>query len=103
MECSQSITQAIYDAIDELNESGTSQPLEKSRDTVLIGESGKLDSVGFVQLAVAVEENIERAHHKAISLWDIIGSAEQAQWTVGMLERSIAELLGEHVAAPDLN
>jgi acyl carrier protein len=50
----------IFSAIDEVNErlSGEEQ-LEKSINTTLFGESGKLDSLGLVNLIVAIEQKIE--------------------------------------------
>jgi len=54
------ILQFIYKAIDEVNEQlPRKQRLKKSRDTVLYGESSKLDSLGLVMLIVATEQRIE--------------------------------------------
>jgi len=100
MECFEQITRMIYDAIGEVNEMlGADQAIEKSPDTVLIGETGTLDSVSFVTLAVAVEENVERIFNKAISVFDVIEGSERSQWTVGTLARSVAELVERGGAA----
>jgi len=53
------VEQIIFIAIDEINQS---QPedlkLKKSKDTVLFGEGTVLDSLGLVNLIVAVEQKI---------------------------------------------
>jgi acyl carrier protein len=43
--------------------------LEKTPDTVLFDSDGKLDSVGFVTLSVAIENRILKAFGKAIPLF----------------------------------
>jgi acyl carrier protein len=51
--------QAIYAAIDELNESGgLPAPLEKTEDTLLFGEGAILDSLNLVNLVMATEQNL---------------------------------------------
>ncbi len=56
------ILEGIYAAIDEVNEQlPEDQNLEKSLETVLLGSSGKLESVNLVNLLVAIEENIEES------------------------------------------
>ena len=48
-------------AIDRLNELlPTGQSLPKERTTILLGRSGCLDSMGFVNLLVALEEELEK-------------------------------------------
>ncbi len=42
--------------------------LEKAEDEILTGELGKLDSLGLINLIVAVEEEIEEASGTSISL-----------------------------------
>lgn len=60
MECSERITDLIYHAIEEANRATPpEQALEKSPDTILVGESGRLDSLGFVNLIAILEENIQ--------------------------------------------
>ena len=55
------ILEGIYAAIDEVNEQlPEDQNLEKSLETVLLGSSGKLESINLVNLLVAIEENIEQ-------------------------------------------
>ena len=100
MECYEQITQLIYDAIGEVNAIlKPQQALEKSPDTVLIGESAKLDSLGFVNFVAALEENIQRIFEKDISLVDVMLFGEQSDWTVASLAKRIAELV--HGVAQD--
>jgi len=54
------ITQLIFDALDEINaQLPEEQQLEKSLTTSLYGEKGKLDSLGLVNLIVAVEQKLQ--------------------------------------------
>lgn len=65
------ILKGIYVAIDEVNEQlPEDQNLEKSLETVLLGSSGKLESVNLVNLLVAIEENIEETFGIPISITD---------------------------------
>ncbi len=53
----------IYSAIDEVNERlPAEERLDKSIDTILFGESGRLDSLGLVNLIVAIEQKIEEEY-----------------------------------------
>ena len=54
------ITQLIFDGIDDINtQLSKEQQLEKSINTALYGEEGKLDSLGLVNFIVAVEQKIQ--------------------------------------------
>ena len=65
------ILEGIYVAIDEVNEQlPEGQNLEKSLETVLLGSSGKLESINLVNLLVAIEENIEETFGIPISITD---------------------------------
>ncbi|SVB12976.1 uncharacterized protein METZ01_LOCUS165830 [marine metagenome] len=65
------ILEGIYAAIDEVNEQlPEDRNLEKSLETVLLGSSGKLESVNLVNLLVAIEENIEETFGIPISITD---------------------------------
>jgi acyl carrier protein len=56
----QRVIQSIYKAIDEVNgQLPRKLRLKKSQDTVLYGESSKLDSLGLVMVIVATEQRIE--------------------------------------------
>jgi acyl carrier protein len=53
------IEEAVYRAIDQVNELLLDEnTLSKADDTILIGEGSKLDSMGFVNFVVALEEEL---------------------------------------------
>ena len=65
------VLQAIFDAMDEINEQRPEEPqIEKSADTVLFGESGALDSLGLVNLIVTVEQTLEETFGVSLTLAD---------------------------------
>tara|TARA_B100000287_G_scaffold427679_2_gene477721 strand:- start:368 stop:658 length:291 start_codon:yes stop_codon:yes gene_type:complete len=63
------IVRIIYDSIDEINK-GQSQELqiEKSLETQLYGASGKIDSLGLVNLIVSIEQDIEDKFNKNLTI-----------------------------------
>ena len=67
----ESVNQVVLNAIDEINEQ---LPIEhqvgKSGEDILFGQSGKLDSIGLVNLVVAVEQQIEEQFGMSITLAD---------------------------------
>jgi acyl carrier protein len=88
------IIELIFAAMRESNTAaGPGPALEISATTVLVGDTGKLDSLRFVNLVASIEENIERAFHTAISVMDVIDSANGEEWTVAGLARRVAEQL----------
>lgn len=94
MESCEQITQIIYGAIDEVNRTMTPErALQKSLDTVIIGKSGRLDSLEFVNFIVALEENINSLVGKQVSVFDIMTVDGDSLWTVAALVRCIARLL----------
>jgi D-alanine--poly(phosphoribitol) ligase subunit 2 len=65
------ITQAIYEAVDEINQFRPAEEhLEKNEATVLHGRDGQLDSLGIVNLIVATEMNLEMAFGVSVNLAD---------------------------------
>ena len=71
MSDNEKIIQAIFDAMDEVNEQRPeAPPLVKSADTVLFGESGTLNSLELVNLIVAVEQSLEEVFGVSIALAD---------------------------------
>jgi len=88
------ITEIIFAAMRESNATAKpGQVLEISAATVLVGETGKLDSLSFVNMVTSIEENIERAFHTAIPVWDTILNSAAEEWTVDDLARRVAEQL----------
>lgn len=91
------VTYTIFKAIDEVNQLLPKwQRLEKSSDTVLFGQSGKLDSLGFVNLVVAAEQKIEEEFGIAINLAneDTALQNNSKFETIGTLVDHVVMLLG---------
>ena len=65
------IIKIIYDALEEINRDfPLKERLQKSEQTVLFGDSGKLDSLGLVTLIVTCEEQLNTAFGSSITLAD---------------------------------
>ena len=61
----------VFTTIDELNQDlSKDDQLEKSFDTRLLGGNSNLDSLGLVNLIIAVEQNIDDEFGVSISLAD---------------------------------
>lgn len=61
----------LLDAVDDLNRQLPKEgQLEKSTETVLSGEGGQLDSLGIINLIIAVEQKVEDEFHTVITLTD---------------------------------
>jgi len=90
--------QAIFVTIDEVNEQlPEEQRLTKSIDTVLFGESGKLDSLGLVNLIVGTEQRLEELFEVSLTLADekAISQKNSPFRTVGTLAEYISKLMEE--------
>lgn len=90
------ITSAVFSAIDEVNKQlPKEQKLEKSMDTVLVGPTSKLDSLGMVNLVVALEEHIEKDFDRTIYLTDesVMSDGNGYFQTIGALCEHITKLL----------
>ena len=94
---SRELTQRIVSAaIDALNEQlSTDQRLEKTPETVLLGRNGKLDSLGFINLIVLLEEKCFEQCGVALSLSEVDASAganpfNTVNTLVGHIDRMIA-------------
>lgn len=91
--------QLLYDAIGVANETlEPGQRLTLTPDTVLLGEGGKLDSLGFVNFAVTVEEGLERDFGQNVNVMDIVTASERVHWTVADLAERIAACLAPGAA-----
>ena len=94
------ILNSIYAALDEVNEQlPDDQQLEKSPDTVLLGESGKIESIDLVNILVATEENVEEAFGVPLSITDERAVSEKNSpfTTIETLCDFITNLLKENV------
>ena len=88
----------IMNSIEEINRQLENEhQLEKSTNTVLYGEDGKLDSLGLINLVVAVEQNIEDEFDVTITLADERAMSQENSpfRTVGSLADYIELLLEE--------
>ncbi len=89
----------IREAIDEMNAARTARPaIPTMPETVLVGDGGVLDSLGFVTLAVTVEKKIEHAFCAQISVVEIVVAGDE-RWTIGALADAIAREVSD-VGAP---
>ncbi|MDD5774437.1 MAG: acyl carrier protein [Candidatus Omnitrophica bacterium] len=92
------IIQAVYQAIDEVNPllSGKMK-LDKTLDTVIFGDGGKLDSMGLVNFIVAVEDRIRSnfGYEVALSDANVISQKDGPLHTVGSLCDYISSVRGE--------
>lgn len=71
MKNSEQILQVVFSAVDDINQLlPPEKNLEKSKDTVLFGNGGNLDSLGLVNLIVATEQAIEEELGEPITLAD---------------------------------
>jgi acyl carrier protein len=88
--------QLVYAAIDEINaQSVDAAPLEKSADTSLLGGDQGMDSLTFVNLIVALEEQIQLTTGQSVVLVDenSMSLQEQPFRTVATLARYVESLL----------
>lgn len=94
----QRVIEVIFAAIDNFNPLlPPERQLEKSTDTVLFGKSGKLDSLGLVNLIVEVEQKIEDEFSVSLTIADERALSQKVSpfKTVGYLGDYIAILLEE--------
>lgn len=88
----------IMNSIEEINRQLENEhQLEKYTNTVLFGEDGKLDSLGLINLVVAVEQNIEDEFDVTITLADERAMSQETSpfKTVGTLTDYIEMILEE--------
>ena len=93
---SERIAELVYVAIDIVNdEQPAGLQLPKALDTVLSGNGETLDSLGLVNLIVAVEEQIARELGTPITLFNMAASrrANSPFRTVASLVQYIQELV----------
>src|SRR5262245_2277182 len=86
----------LYECIEEVNEQlAPEQQLQKTSQTSLLGDSGTLDSLGFVNFIALVEDKCEGCFRVALSLTDNGAGHEDGNpfETVGDLADFIRQLL----------
>ena len=80
--------EAIFVAVDELNgQLAADQKLSKTPNTALTGDGSPLDSLGLINLLVAVEQTIATTHGINLHLLDetLLGDPEGPYHTVDSL------------------
>ena len=90
------IIQSVYSVIDEINQQlPMEQKLEKDLDLILLGSSGKLDSLGLINLIVLTEQEIEKKFGIKIILTNLDALMQMNEYfnTVGSLVDYIGLLL----------
>ena len=92
------ILKAIFEVVKQMNKELPQElQLVASRDTVLFGQHGKLDSLGLVNFIVASEQKIREDFGKPITLADERAMSQRNSpfRTIGTLTDYIFELLKE--------
>jgi len=87
----------VYAAIDEVNaQSGEGILIQKNPDASLLGGDKGVDSLTFVNLVVAIEEQIQKALHKSVVLVDedSMTLQEHPFRTVGTMASYIGKVIG---------
>jgi len=90
------ILRLVYAAIDEVNaQTVNGEPLEKSLETSLLGGDEGMDSLTFVNLIVALEEQIQNTLGKSVVLVneDSMSLQEQPFRTIGTLANYVQTLV----------
>jgi len=90
----------VHSAIDELNEQFAEENrLEKTAEAILLGDAGRLDSLGFVNLIALVEERCEEAFGVSISITDSLRSWDADRlMTVGDLVDYVCHVVKQEMA-----
>jgi D-alanine--poly(phosphoribitol) ligase subunit 2 len=92
----QDTLELVYAAIDEVNSQTVDGAIEKSPDTSLLGGDQGMDSLTFVNLIVALEEQIHSRTGKSVVLVDenSMSLQEHPFRTVASLADYVGRLLG---------
>jgi acyl carrier protein len=92
------IIQLIYTAIDDINrQNPTQKQVKKAPNTALFGSASELDSLGLINLVVAVEQKVEEQFNTTITLADDRALSQEISpfSTVQTLADYVAMLLNE--------
>lgn len=86
------VTQTVFKAIDDINQLlPAGKRLEKASHTQLTGDKGKLDSLGLVNLIVAIEQKIEEDFNVSLTL------ADEATMPIKQNPFQTVETLANHI------
>jgi len=71
MNLEEQVSRLVFDTLEQINEQLPSEKqVPNERETILLGKNGNLDSLGLVNLIVAVEERVEDELGTTITLAD---------------------------------
>jgi acyl carrier protein len=87
-----------YRAVDEVNQLlSRDKQVSKGLETVLVGSGGQLDSLGLINLIVAIEQKVEEEYGRTVTLADerAMGREPSPFTTMGALVEYVAGLLRE--------
>ena len=93
------VLEIVYRAIDEINPGLPGERrLKKAPETALFGRAGALDSLGLVNLIVAVEQAVEDELGVSVALADEKAMSQSASpfRTVGTLAEYVRRQIAEH-------
>ncbi len=99
MTSNQRVIDAVYSAVDDLNEIlSADERIEKSPDVALIGTDARLDSLGLVNLIVLVEEKVQETFGVGITLVDerAMSQSKSPFRTLGSLTDFVEEQMADH-------
>ena len=91
------IRAAVYRTIDSVNDLlPPQQALSRDENVVLLGQQASLDSMGFVNFVVALEEELERELHRDFNIPDLLAmrSEDGGSFTVADLITVLSQHLG---------
>jgi hypothetical protein len=89
------VERLLYEAVDEVNLGlGADERLQKSPDVVLVGDAGRLDSLGLINFIVAAERRLQTEFQAGVSLTEVITSQHQGRHlTLGALCETVTGML----------
>ena len=100
MDLERAVDEALLEAFDALGQMWPDLKLERSLDTLLIGEGAVLDSTTFLAFLVAAEQGIEAGLGEEVSIMDILDQQSLDRLTVADLAGRISATIraGQQVA-----
>ena len=90
------ILSLVYTAIDEVDPlTTTGKPIERKPDARLLGGESGVDSLTFVNLVVAIEEQVEKKFGKSVVLVDEdnMASEEHPFRTIGTMAEYVERVM----------
>ena len=97
------VENVINCAIDRLNELlPTGESLSKEKTTTLLGRGGRLDSTGFVNLLVALEEELEKQLGVTATLVDEVMMNQEGLGTIAELHELLLRVVRSRRPTDDM-